>query len=222
MGFKSQSAGGRVRFDGAAFYTKVDDMQLFNFFVGPFGLLRVVSNIDEASISGFEAALSVQVTDTLKIYGGGAVLDSEIDKNSNRPQTVGNKVPYSPEYTFNLGAEYVQPTGFGNGVDFVARVDYTSVGPTWFATTQTGNETPMLFTPFGFGLMNHDLSRRDAYGLLNVRAGLQSDTWGVHGVVKNLTNEDYLAEVIPAPEFGGSFIHVGNERAWLVEVNFRF
>ena len=222
VGFKSQSAGGRVRFDGAAFYTKVDDMQLFNFFVGPFGLLRVVSNIDEASISGFEAALSVQVTDTLKIYGGGAVLDSEIDKNSNRPQTVGNKVPYSPEYTFNLGAEYVQPTGFGNGVDFVARVDYTSVGPTWFATTQTGNETPMLFTPFGFGLMNHDLSRRDAYGLLNVRAGLQSDTWGVHGVVKNLTNEDYLAEVIPAPEFGGSFIHVGNERAWLVEVNFRF
>ena len=222
VGFKSQSAGGRVRFDGAVFHTKVDDMQLFNFFVGPFGLLRVVSNIDEASISGFEAALSVQVTDTFRIYGGGAVLDSEIDKNSNRPQTVGNKIPYSPDYTFNVGAEYVQPTGFINGADFIARVDYTSVGPTWFATTQTGNETPMLFTPFGFGLMNHDLSRRDEYGLLNVRVGLQTDTWGVFGVVKNLTNETYLAEVIPAPEFGGSFIHPGNERAWAVEVNFRF
>ena len=222
VGFKSQSAGGRVRFDGAVFHTKVDDMQLFNFFVGPFGLLRVVSNIDEASISGFEAALSVQVTDTFRIYGGGAVLDSEIDKNSNRPQTVGNKIPYSPDYTFNVGAEYVQPTGFINGADFIARVDYTSVGPTWFATTQTGNETPMLFTPFGFGLMNHDLSRRESYGLLNVRLGLQSDTWGVFGVVKNLTDETFLAEVIPAPEFGGSFIHVGNERAWAIEVNFRF
>ena len=222
VGFKSQWAGGRVRFDGAAFYTKVDDMQLFNFFVGPFGLLRVVSNIDEVSISGVEASLSYQVTDTLRIYGGGAVLDSEIDKNSNRAQTVGNKVPYAPDYTFNVGAEYVQPTGFGNGANFMVRVDYNVVGPTWFATTQTGNETPMLFTPFGFGLMNHDLSQRDDFGLLNIRAGLQSDTWGVHAVVRNLTDEDYLAEVIPAPEFGGSFIHVGSQRSWLVEVNFRF
>ena len=222
VGFKSNWADGRVNFEGSVYHTLVDDMQIFNFFVGPFGLLRVVSNIDEVSITGFETALSVQVTDALRIYGGGAVTNARIDKNSNRPQTVGNRVPYAPEYTFNFGGEYIKPTGWLDGVDFVGRVDYTAVGPTWFATTQIDDPTPTLFTGFNFGLMNHSLSQRDRYGLVNLRAGLQSDTWGIHGVVKNLMNENYLSEVIPAPEFGGSFIHPGNRRAWSVEVSYRF
>jgi iron complex outermembrane recepter protein len=222
VGFKSQWASGRVNFEGAIYHTLVDDMQIFNFFVGAFGLLRVVSNIDEVSITGFESALSVQVTDALKIYAGGAVTNARIDANSNRPQTVGNRVPYAPEYTFNFGGEYVKPTGFLDGVDFVSRVDYTAVGPTWFATVQEGDRTPNLFTPFAFGFADQSRSQRNSYGLVNIRVGLQSDTWGLHGVVKNLMDEKYLGEVIPAPEFGGSFIHPGNERAWAVEVSYRF
>ena len=222
VGFKSQWNEGRVNFEGAIYHTLVDDMQIFNFFVGPFGLLRVVSNIDEVSITGFEAALGVQVTDAIRIYGGGAVTNAKIDKNTNRAQTVGNRVPYAPEFTFNVGGEFITPTGFMDGVEFVSRVDYSVVGPTWFATTQTGDNTPVLFTPLGFGRMNHDLSRRDTYGIVNIRAGFQSDTWGIHGVVKNLLDEEYLAEVIPTPEFGGSFVHPGNLRAWAVELSYRF
>ncbi len=222
VGFKSQWADGRVNFEGAVYHTLVDDMQIFNFFVGPFGLLRVVSNIDEVSITGFEAALAVQVTDALRIYGGGAVTNAKIDKNSNRSQTVGNRVPYAPEYTFNFGGEYIKPTGFLEGVDFVSRVDYSAVGPTWFATTQTGDDTPTLFTGFGFGRMSQDLTQRDGYALVNLRVGLESETWGLHGVVKNLMNVNYLSEVIPAQEFGGSFIHPGNERAWAVELSYRY
>ena len=222
VGFKSQWADGRISLEGAAYHTLVDDMQIFNFLVGPFGLLRVVSNIDEASITGFEAMLNVQFTDALKLYGGGAVTNAKIDKNSNRPQTAGNRIPYAPEYTFNFGAEFIKPTGFLDGVDFTSRVDYTAVGPTWFATTQTGDHTPTLFTGLNFGLMNHSLSQRDSYGLINLRTGLQSGAWGIHGVVKNLLDENYLAEVIPAPEFGGSFIHPSDGRSWAVEVGYQF
>jgi len=222
VGFKSQWADGRVQFEGAAYHTLVDDMQIFNFFVGPFGLLRVVSNIDEVTITGAEFALSVQVTDALRLYGGGAVTNARIDENSIRPRTAGNRVPYAPEYTFNFGGEYIRPTGWLDGVDFVSRVDLTAVGPTWFATVQEGDQTPPLFTPFGFGLADQSLSQRDNYNLVNVRAGLQSAKWGIHGVVKNLLDTAYLAEVIPAPEFGGSFIHPGNERSWSVEVNYSY
>lgn len=222
VGFKSQWADGRISLEGAAYHTLVDDMQVFNFLVGPFGLLRVVSNIDEASITGFEAMLNVQFTDALKLYGGGAVTNAKIDKNSNRPQTAGNRIPYAPEYTFNFGAEFIKPTGFLDGVDFTSRVDYTAVGPTWFASTQAGDHTPTLFTGLNFGLMNHRLSQRDSYGLINLRAGLQSGAWGIHGVVKNLLDENYLAEVIPAPEFGGSFIHPSDGRSWAVEVGYQF
>ena len=222
VGFKSQWADGRVNLEGAVYHTLVDDMQIFNFFVGPFGLLRVVSNIDEVSITGAEFALDVQVTDALRIYGGGALIDTEIDENSNRPQTVGNRIPYAPEYTFNVGGEIIKPTSFLDGVEFVARVDYSFVGPTWFSTVQEGDQTPALFTPFGFGPADQSTSRRDAYGVLNLRTGFQSDTWGIHGVVKNLLDDDYLAEVIPVPEFGGSFIHPGHLRAWSVELSYRY
>jgi iron complex outermembrane receptor protein len=39
---------------------------------------------------------------------------------------------------------------------------------------------------------------------------------------KNLTDEDYLAEVIPAPEFGGSFAHAGTQRRVGVELTYQF
>ena len=40
LGFKSNLLDRSLAINGAIFYTKVDDMQFFNFFAGPFGLLR--------------------------------------------------------------------------------------------------------------------------------------------------------------------------------------
>ena len=39
---------------------------------------------------------------------------------------------------------------------------------------------------------------------------------------QNLFDEDYIAEVITAPEFGGSFVHPGIARTSGVEVTYRF
>jgi iron complex outermembrane receptor protein len=219
-GFKSQFAGGRIQMEGAFFHTRVDDMQIFTFIVGPFGLLRVVSNIDEVQINGGEFSLSVQPMDGWTVYGGFGINDTKIEKNTNRPYTKGNRAPYAPEYTYNVGTELIKPV-FDN-VNFVGRVDYTGVGPTWFAEPQKGDQTLTLFTPFGFGLADWSLSKRDAYGLLNLRAGLKSESWGIFAVVKNVLDKNYLEEVIPAPEFGGSFIHPGSERQWSVEVSYEF
>ena len=35
--------------------------------------------------------------------------DTEIDKNDSRPDTEGNDSPYTPEYTFYLGADVTWP-----------------------------------------------------------------------------------------------------------------
>ncbi len=221
VGFKSTYLDGRINMEGALYYTEVDDMQIFNFFVGPFGLLRVVSNIDEVKIAGGEFAMDVQMTDAWKVYGGIAITNARIDKNSIRPQTEGNRVPYAPEFTANFGTEFIKPTMW-EGVDFIGRVDYSVVGPTWFAEPQRDDQTPTLFTPFGFGLADWSLTQRDTYGLMDVRVGFQNDTWGAFMTVKNLLDENYLQEVIPAPEFGGSFIHPGSQRAWAVEVSYSY
>ena len=222
IGFKSAWADDRLRMEGSLYHTRVDNMQVFNFFVGPFGLLRVVSNIDEVEITGGEYNLSVQVTEALRVFGGMGLIDTHIDKNSNRPQTVGNKVPYAPDWTMNLGAEWIKPTGLPGNLDFVGRFDYSAVGPTWFSEVQEGDRTPNLYTPFGFGYSDQSNSQRESFALINVRAGLQGDAWGLHAIVKNLTDTNYLAEVIPAPEFGGSFIHPGHERAWAVELSYQY
>ena len=38
----------------------------------------------------------------------------------------------------------------------------------------------------------------------------------------NIFDEDHLEEVIPAPEFGGSFIHAGTQSRFGVEATYKF
>ncbi|WP_138379536.1 TonB-dependent receptor [Luteithermobacter gelatinilyticus] len=215
LGFKAKAWNGRVNIEGAGYYTEVDDMQFFEFYVGPFGLLRVVSNIDEVQITGFELGINARIVDELLLYGGFNYTDSEIKKNSVRPDTLGNKSPYTAEYTLNLGMQFDHPVA--DGYNFVARADWRLVGPTWFHTVQDQER------PTGFGVpADYSLTRRDSYNLLNVRAGIETDNWSIAVFADNLTEEEYLEEAIPAPEFGGSFIHPADKRTIGVEATFSF
>ena len=229
LGFKSTFMDGRFLLNGAYYNTQVDDMQFFEFFVGPFGLLRVVSNMDEVDISGFELDASWRATENLRLYVGANVIDSEIKANSSRPDTVGNEAPYTPEYTVNVGGNINFP--LSNGMNMFARVDAQWVGETWFHTVQVG-ERPTIFMPLfelGFGpgagalgTAEYSNARRDEYATVNLRVGLAGEKWTLTAFVFNLTDEKYLEEVIPAPEFGGVFNHPGSQRRAGLEVSFRF
>ncbi len=229
LGFKSAFLDGRLQLNGAAYYTEVDDMQFFEFFVGTFGLLRVVSNMDEVEISGVELDASWRATENLRLYAGANFTDSEIKVNSSRPDTVGNEAPYTPEYTVNVGGDITFP--LSNGMNMFARVDAQWVGETWFHTVQAGDR-PTIFMPLfelGFGAgagvlgtAEYSNARRDAYSTVNLRLGLEGEKWTVTAFVLNLTDEKYLEEVIPAPEFGGVFNHPSTQRRAGLEVSFRF
>jgi iron complex outermembrane receptor protein len=229
LGFKSSFLDGRFLLNGAAYYTEVDDMQFFEFFVGTFGLLRVVSNMDEVEITGVELDASYYATDNLRFYAGGNFTDSEIKKNSSRPDTVGNESPYTPEYTVNIGGDFNYP--LSNGMNMFARVDAQFVGETWFHTVQEG-QRPTIFQPLfemgvgagagALGIADYSNAQRDAYSTVNLRAGLEGERWSVAAFALNLTDEKYLEEVIPAPEFGGTFDHPNARRRVGVEVGFSF
>ncbi len=105
LGFKSYFLDRSVSVNAALFYTTVEDMQFFNFFAGPFGLLRAVTNIDEVTIKGAEIDARWQINEMFTVFAGYGITDGEIDKYSGRPYTKGNEVPYAPEYTGNIGAE---------------------------------------------------------------------------------------------------------------------
>ena len=228
-GFKGSLLNDRLTFDLAGYYTQVHNMQFFEFFVGSFGLLRVVSNIDRVDLKGVELNVTAKPVKGVKLFGSFNYTDSEIKKNSSRPATVGNKSPYTADYTMNLGMEIDQP--INDSLHFFTRTDYRLTGPTWFSTVQ--NQTaPTLFSgllpisalnlPAFVGDAKYDRTRRDAFGIVNLRAGVRSDRYSLTVFADNLLDKKYLAEVIPAIEFGGSFVSPGSRRLIGVEVGAKF
>lgn len=221
LGSKMEFMGRRLRVNAALFQTDVEDNQFFEFFAGPFGLMRVVTTIDEVEIRGLEVEFSALVTENFSLFGGVGFLDSEIEENKNRPLSEGNDVPQAPEETYNLGAQLEMPVA--DGVAFVARLDWQYIGEMWFHTLQ-GEQTPTVWQALLFPGIAQDFSntKRDAYDTLNARISLVGQNWDVTLWGRNITDEEYLEEVIPAPEFGGSFIHPAARDAYGLDVTIRF
>ena len=229
VGIKGSLFDDRVTFDLAGYYTQVTDMQFFEFFVGSFGLLRVVSNIDRVDVKGAEINLTAKVVDGFKVFGSFNVTDSEIKKNSSRTYTVGNKSPYTADWTLNVGGEVSIPVS--GDFRFAARADYRLTGPTWFHSVQDQTR-PSLFSgllpisalalPGFVGDARYNVAQRDTFGVLNLRAGFQSDRYSLMFFAENLLDKAYIAEAIPAIEFGGSFISPGGRRLWGVEAGMKF
>ena len=223
VGFKTLWADNRFRLNGAFFSTSIDDNQFFEFFAGPFGLMRVVTTIDKVKISGFEADFDWAIAKSFRLYGGLGLLDSEIKENISRPLSVGNDAPQSPEETYNLGGQLDLP--ISDNWNMMARLDWQYVGEMWFHTLQ-GEEVPTIWQIFGtFGPdvpSNMGKARRDSYSTVNARLSFSNQNWIFTLWGRNLTDEDYLQEVIPAPEFGGSFIHPSSLRAYGLEATYQF
>ncbi len=218
-GFKATLLGGALSLNGAVYQTDLDDMQFFNFFAGPFGLLRVVTNAEEASIEGIEIDGRWRATEWLTLFAGYGYTDTKIDRYDGRPYTKGNKIPYAPEYTGNAGVDINVPVGGEWTVN--ARLDATFMGETWFSTVQE-EKVPNLFTGFGFGQGEFSKMKRDSYATMNARLGVSNGPWTVTAWGRNITDEDYLQEIIPAPEFGGSFIHDSQGSSYGLDIKYSF
>lgn len=221
---------GPVTYSLAGYYTQVRDMQFFEFFVGSFGLLRVVSNIDRVDLKGAELNVDARIVKGWSVYGAFNYTDSEIKKNSSRPYTVGNKSPYTPDYTINLGSQMEAP--LSPALNLLFKADYRITGPTWFHTVQDQTR-PTLFSglipisalntlPASFGDANYAKAQRKAFGVLDLRLGLEGKSWKASLYANNFLDRRYLNEVIPAIEFGGSFISPGDRRSYGLELGWKF
>lgn len=228
LGMKSNWLDKRLKINAAIFDTEVEDNQFFEFFAGPFGLLRAVTTIDELSIRGFEADFNYALSQDISVFGGIGLIDSEIKANANRPLTVGNKAPQTPEKSFALG--FMWDYALTADILLNWRVDYQYTGKTYFHTLQ-GERTPTIWDFFGTlgggvppGPHQQDFSNavRDSYNTVNMRVSFDAENWQVAVWAKNLTDEQYLQEVIPAPEFGGSFIHPSARDSYGIDFTYRF
>jgi iron complex outermembrane receptor protein len=240
LGFSTTLLDGAMQLNGAIFYTEVDDMQFFEFYVGPFGLLRVVEAIDEATIQGFELGASWQMADSLRLDAGYSQIDGEIDEMSVRPYVSGNDIPNLAEFTANVALTWNQELA---GLDFLARVEYAYQGDIFYHVVQGNdldspnrgepglgiapdNSVPAFLqdlTGSGTGLpTSYENTQVDGYGIMNLRLGVSGENWRITAFARNLLDEEFIGEVILAPEFGGGFVTPGNLRRAGVELEYMF
>ena len=231
VGFRSTLLNGNLQLNAAAYHTEVDDMQFFEFYVGPFGLLRTVESIDEVTIQGFEIGASWQMTDGLRLDAGYSTIDGEIDAMTVRPYVAGNDVPNAAEFTANLALTWDQNIG---NLNLMARIEYAYQGDISYHVVQGSDldvpksydfeglpyEVPaMLFGGLG---TSYAKTKVDGYGITNLRVGIGGERWRITAFARNLFDEEYIAEVIMAPEFGGAFVTPGTYRTAGVEVQWDF
>lgn len=104
VGFKSDLADGRVRLNGAAYYTDYSNLQVVN----QEGITPITVNAGKAEIKGAELELQALVTDDLVLSVGLAYTDAKYVEITDPFATINtdNKFANTPEFSSTVGIEY--------------------------------------------------------------------------------------------------------------------
>jgi iron complex outermembrane receptor protein len=163
LGWKSLFWNNRLQLNGAVFYMDITDMQV-NEAVSP--MESHLTNAAEASAIGVELEVAARVYRGLTLSAGFGYTDLEFDKFEDAlGDYSGNRNPYAPEYTFNLGAQYRSARGI------YARVDLIGCGKMYF---DKGNDYS-----------------RSAYEVVNAKLGYETEHVDIYLYGKNIFDEEY-------------------------------
>ena len=193
LGVKGRFMDGLASFNLALFRTEVDGQQYFLFFAPTSS--QVLAGIDEVELFGGEIEFEAALADGLDVYAAYGFTDSEIKDYAVNPALVGNKAPYVPRDTVNLGFQYRAPVTAG--IQVLLRGDYERRGRQYWDPDNS--------------------SARKAVNLINARAGVEGERWSLTAWSKNLGDEKYLAEYVL-----GGFVHLAPPRSYGIEFAYNF
>ncbi len=197
IGWKRQFADGRINTNLAYYMTDLSGAYYFIFLVA--SSTQNLGSLDEVEYDGLEFELDARLSDTVSLNLGVATMNSEITADASIPHVRGQEVPLTSDYTLNLGVNWTKP--LSNGMDFVWRSDFHSIGDTYWGPGD----------PAGFGPLAWNQTVRDPVNLLDMRVGLQGDDWSATFWSKNLTDEEYN------DEFSHPFVWKALPRRWGIQ-----
>jgi len=220
LGSKGRFMDDRAELNLAFFRTEYKDLQ-FSSYNG--GLSFLVDNAASAELTGLEFESRLLVNENLTLSGGGSWLDFEYQDFTNGPcdayqQAVsgaslecsadrsGGRAPNTPEYTFNLSADWQQAISDVLLLELSATLAYEDE---FFVSSD--NDSVLL---------------QDASTKLDLRVALSDlsqDAWTVSLLVKNLTGEEtfhYGTDVPLTP--GARFVRTDAPRTATVNAVYRF
>ncbi len=173
LGWKTTLLEGRMRFNGAAYYSEWVDMQytIYTFDLSPVGNTY---NVGEAEISGFETDLTYLVLENLTITAAAAYNDAQTSEDfvlANGVVSVpdGTDLPNVPEIKYALTSRYEFELA---GLQSFAQVAYSYTDESW-------ND-----------IRPSERVEQDDFANLNLRAGFDKDSWGMDFYVDNVMDDN--------------------------------
>ena len=173
LGWKTTLLDGRMRFNGAAYYSQWDDMQftIYEFALSPVGNTY---NVGESEIKGAEMDLSYLVVENFTITAAAAYNEAQTTKDfvlSNDKLAVpdGTDLPNVPKIKYALTSRYEFDVA---GLDSFVQLAYSYTDESW-------ND-----------IRPDRRIKQDEFSNLNVRAGFDTGDWGIDFYVNNLTDEN--------------------------------
>jgi len=208
-GFKWSGFDNRLRFNGSAFRTKYDDLQIQ---VND-GIAPVTKNAAAARIRGFELELSAVPAPGLVINGGIGFLDANYTAldprvalaTDIRAITLDSKLPNAPKWQLNGSVAYTHM--LANNAQIVSRFDvsYRSL------TFNDALNFPEIAQP-GYALVNA--------GLTYVSP---EERWNATFFVRNLTDKRYIISGFAnALTQGTADAIIGRPRTWAFRLGYAF
>jgi iron complex outermembrane receptor protein len=207
LGYKADLAQGKVRLNTAVFLYDYQDIQLSSNRADSTGnLVLVTENGGTATIQGLELDLTIRPTERWDIVAGIGYLDAQYD-DLNEGVSIGKNddLPYTPDFTGNLGVAYSLPL-FGSYM-MTIRTDLS-----YQASHYVDVEN------------SEDIKQGDLT-LVNARMTVASDNekWQLAIFATNLTDEEYqVAGLATSDSFGHAEASIGAPVEWGASLNYRF
>ncbi len=205
-GIKGSRADGRLSYSASVFYQDYSDFQVtLQDDAGDF----FTANAGSATNIGVEADVRALLGDSWDLFANLAYIDAEIDDDSSNGNLAGNRFRLQPEWTVSTGLRYLQP--LGGALSLTGSLVYSY-------------RSDVFFEPENAPIAGLDIAE-DAYGLLNLRLGVENENqgWRVEAFATNMLDEEYLVD---AGNTGGAFGNptfvAGPPRFYGVQFDFYF
>ena len=214
VGLKTKFFDRRVRVNAAGFYYDYKNIQVQRFDAGS----QLIYNGAKAEMYGFDIDAEVAVTRELTLNGGFSYINSEFksfpdaDVTAPKPgcptpppggilpcDAAGNRLPQTPETSFNIGADYQIETSIGR----------LALNATYFRQSLVFAAADNIAFQPAYDLINASISWTDLSGHLTAKL------WG-----KNIGKTVYRTSLIEG--FTGYDVSYGYPRTYGVTAGFNF
>ncbi|MBL4895030.1 MAG: TonB-dependent receptor [Emcibacter sp.] len=202
LGFKFSGLDGRMRLNGAAFYTDYTDMQVQVFT----SVAPITKNAGAATIKGFELEMQATPADGWFVEAGLGYIDAGYDELDFTETLIDINNNLDRVSKWTLSAALSKEIALGNNGTLIPRID-------WAYRSDFDNDafnTPEIHQ-MGYHLLNANVTWENADENISMVVG-----------VKNLTDEKYLHTGIIGDAFQSYEGLFDRGRQWYVTAKFNF